>query len=538
MADRVIFLVIGIDFGQSPTCMPQQFRIDYFFTDPTFTAWLFEEAAKGADNDVTATGSLSSKNETPAEAEPDLPRAAQPQSVKESARVSRSGVYQQALAQAIPSGSSAQKRAASARSPSPSHPNKLRKTDLPTGPRAMHRDGANSGGSNRSLLDRVGGPGRNGHQDEIQARIDSIVNNAEQNMMMPPGFPSMMEMNQMAAANMTNPILLQEMMMNQMALMAQMATSMGIINPATGQFAGQGFQGVVPPDMNIFPPPNMNNGFASQQGGANPPTNNGIRGRGAARGGRGTGRGRGGSAVGGSSGPSQTSTHATPAQITDVTQSSLTVVAPAPVAPTPVITTPVTPTPAYAVPERPLSPTLCKFGLKCTNAHCRYSHPSPIATAESGVVLSNDPCEKGKDCKDKDCIKAHVSPAVLNPNGNQIFLVQVLNWLSYKFSTQLSNRYLRRLSLPLMSSIHPSLVVLGLPVHDRVAHIPIRIAQHRAQSRVDLVPLARAPSVLSNILKDVSFRLLSIADCLRLVPWSTFPPPKPGVWAAQVLTRA
>jgi len=75
--------------------------------------------------------------------------------------------------------------------------------------------------------------------------------------------------------------------------------------------------------------------------------------------------------------------------------------------------------PNYSTPERPQSPTLCKFSLKCTNASCRYSHPSPVATAESGVVLSNDPCEKGKNCKDKDCIKAHVSPAVLNPQVAQ-----------------------------------------------------------------------------------------------------------------------
>jgi len=85
--------------------------------------------------------------------------------------------------------------------------------------------------------------------------------------------------------------------------------------------------------------------------------------------------------------------------------------------PTPSVQAPqaVTTPPAFVVPERPQSPTLCKFGLKCTNAHCRWSHPSPVATTESGVVLSNDPCEQGKDCKDKDCIKAHVSPAVANP---------------------------------------------------------------------------------------------------------------------------
>ncbi len=121
--------------------------------------------------------------------------------------------------------------------------------------------------------------------------------------MMPPGFPAMMEMNSMAA-NMANPLMLQDMMMNQMALMAQMATSMGIINPATGQFAGQGFpmqQGVVPGDMGMFPPNmNVNNG-AIQQGGVIPNNNNTVnptgRGRGTGRGGRGTGRGRGGSSL-------------------------------------------------------------------------------------------------------------------------------------------------------------------------------------------------------------------------------------------------
>jgi hypothetical protein len=91
------------------------------------------------------------------------------------------------------------------------------------------------------------------------------------------------------------------------------------------------------------------------------------------------------------------------------------------VAPTPVVAgapPSVSPSPAsqarpgFVPPERPQSPTLCKFGLKCTNAVCRYSHPSPVATPESGVVLSNDPCEKGINCTDADCVKGHVSPAV------------------------------------------------------------------------------------------------------------------------------
>lgn len=70
-------------------------------------------------------------------------------------------------------------------------------------------------------------------------------------------------------------------------------------------------------------------------------------------------------------------------------------------------------------PERPGTPTLCKFSINCTNPVCRYSHPSPAATAESALVLSNDPCEKGNKCDDKDCTKSHVSPATLKPNGTR-----------------------------------------------------------------------------------------------------------------------
>jgi len=56
----------------------------------------------------------------------------------------------------------------------------------------------------------------------------------------PPGMNGM-DMNAMAAAQMgPNPLLLQEMMMNQMAIMAQMATSLGMMNP--GQFGGYPMQ--------------------------------------------------------------------------------------------------------------------------------------------------------------------------------------------------------------------------------------------------------------------------------------------------------
>ncbi|KDR75697.1 hypothetical protein GALMADRAFT_121885 [Galerina marginata CBS 339.88] len=400
--------------------------------NPNFTDWLFEEAAKGESEPDVTPQSPPTKSEPPVDSTQTRDVPAHLASDPSRAPVPRNAIYQHALSQALPPNPS-QKRAAS---PSPNHPNKSRRTDLPTGPRAMHRDGLN--GSNpypnsRSLLDRVGGPAgrgpKNFQRDDIQARIDNIVGNSpDPNMMMPPGFPGMgMDMSAMAA-NMANPLMLQEMMMNQMALMAQMASTMGIINPATGQFGGQGFpmQGIMPGDMGMFQN-NMNNGFPQQQPGGNGPMNGVGRGHGGARGVRGTGRGRG-STPGGSERP--TGAGKTPgASVNEVpaAQSSPPVIAPTPISPSPSTSAlsataraaapPTKTLPTYVIPERPQSPTLCKFGLKCTNAHCRYSHPSPVATAESGVVLSNEACEKGKNCRDKDCIKAHVSPAVLNPQA-------------------------------------------------------------------------------------------------------------------------
>ncbi|KAF8161281.1 hypothetical protein B0H34DRAFT_700238 [Crassisporium funariophilum] len=407
--------------------------------NPSFTDWLFEEAAKGTSDPEITLLSPQTKAEQASEPGPsqEAPSAVATDSSRTAPNVPRNGIYQQAISQALPSTSnSAQKRTASARSPSPNQPNKSRRTDLPTGPRAMNRDGTTNFNGNphpnaRSLLDRVGGPAgrpgpKNFQRDEIQARIDNIVGNSpEQNMMMAGGFPGMgMDMNALAAANMaTNPIMLQEMMMNQMALMAQMASTMGIINPNTGQFGNQGFpmqQGMLG-DMGMYNN-GMNNGFPQQQQqqqqqqmGGNGQMNVSGRGRGGARGGRGNPRGRGGPSGGNNAGPSATGANLPSKDAPRVPQHIA--------APTPVIHSPApisaasSQQPAYAVPDRPQSPTLCKFSLKCTNAHCRYSHPSPVATAESGVVLSNEACDKGKDCKDKDCIKAHVSPAVLNPSA-------------------------------------------------------------------------------------------------------------------------
>ena len=206
--------------------------------------------------------------------------------------------------------------------------------------------------------------------------------------------------------------------MNQMAMMSQLAGAMGIMNPATGQFMNNGFP--IQPGMGDM------NGF-NGMGGQMAQANEGIgRGRGRGRGGqmRGAGRGRGGHSGPHGGEPSvgeilPAPTPATSPPQPPVPPSSSTSAPSVPAAPAAI-----TPSssvgsvrPGFVAPERPQSPTLCKFNLKCTNPLCRYSHPSPVATAESGVVLSNDPCENGKNCKDKDCIRAHVSPAVLNPNG-------------------------------------------------------------------------------------------------------------------------
>ncbi|KZT72321.1 hypothetical protein DAEQUDRAFT_686029 [Daedalea quercina L-15889] len=385
--------------------------------DPSFVDWLFEEASKGVPDAAPPAAEASTSSQ----------RRESPPHLSETTRKPPSGpragapLYQQAISQAIPSTSpSAQKRPASARSPSPTgHINKSRRMDgPPTGPRAMQH----GGGGQRSLLERMG-PSRNGHapyaQDDIQARIDNITNGSPDTnmMMMGGGFP-MGGMPGMDMA-MANPILLQEMMMNQMALMTQMAGAMGVMNGGFPMQPGMGG------DMGMF-----NGGMNGMQGQHMGGMDNG-RARGRGRGGlRSGGRGRG-------SQPGQnTALHGADgaANGPQPLQSSPAVPAPAVVAPAPIpaaaVAAPpqITPSasassqnrPSFVPPERPQSPTLCKFGLKCTNPLCRYSHPSPVATPESGVVLSNEACENGKNCKDKDCIKAHVSPAVLNPNAEQL----------------------------------------------------------------------------------------------------------------------
>ncbi|KAG9312120.1 hypothetical protein JVU11DRAFT_7407 [Chiua virens] len=416
--------------------------------DPSFTDWLFVEAAKGApESEIpltspTTSPSLTSATAPKTQATSEIPVHSPSFSTSDNRRPPnpRAGaaapLYQQALSSTLGHG---QKRTASVRSPSPTGhgPSKTRRVDVPTGPRAMQssssRGEGGPGASGRSLLDRVGG--RNGihppfaHGDEIQARIDAVTNGgmpanaatSDPAMMM--GFQNGVGMDMTAANVNANTMVLQEMMMNQMALMAQMATSMGMLNPSTGQMMAGGFPGMPQGDVGLY-----------QGGGVFGPgqsSTQGIngRGRGGGRGGRGRGGGPGRSGHTGASTtpssevPTPTQTEVQPqlpseTNATQPAEPSVSIVAPKPI---PASTQQPAPTQQqripYALPERPQSPTLCKFGTKCTNPHCRYSHPSPVATAESGVVLSTEVCEKGKDCKDKDCIKSHVSPAVNAPGA-------------------------------------------------------------------------------------------------------------------------
>ncbi|GAA96905.1 uncharacterized protein L969DRAFT_90320 [Mixia osmundae IAM 14324] len=79
------------------------------------------------------------------------------------------------------------------------------------------------------------------------------------------------------------------------------------------------------------------------------------------------------------------------------------------------------------LPTRPAKEDICKFGTKCKDAFCRFSHPSPAATLESGLVLSTENCEHQADCTDKDCPKRHISSAQKNPELVQASAIAYLS---------------------------------------------------------------------------------------------------------------
>ncbi|KZV73989.1 hypothetical protein PENSPDRAFT_648389 [Peniophora sp. CONT] len=370
----------------------------------SFVDWLFEEAARNEASGEPEPAPASVPAAIPPTTTESTNNAKPTSSDKTRPPPSGPRVFQQAIGQAQASTSpTAQKRTASARSPSPTPgaggqgPNKSRRTDAPTGPRAM-RDGPgpgprgpNSNVGGRGLLERIG-PARSGPPPP------PFNPGPGPNMMngLPGPFPPGMNEMEMAQAMQgmnggpNQQMMFQEMMMNHMALMAQMASGMGML-PPPGMMPGMGMGG---------PPQGMGGpGFGGPGMGPGPGPRNGP--------GR-PQRGRGGRP---NQGVRPTNEHSpAPPTPSDVHVPQL--AAPTPQQPAP---SPAQPQPAFAVPDRPQSPTLCKFGQKCTNAHCRWSHASPVSTAESGVVLSTEACENGRECVDKDCIKSHVSPAAVNP---------------------------------------------------------------------------------------------------------------------------
>lgn len=281
------------------------------------------------------------------------------------------------------------KRRADARSPSPA--SKARRiTELPDRPRAMREGSSNNEPQPvRSLLDRVEPPRRHGGFDHVQAQIDSVTRGPHGSRMMGRGGgmgvnghhhqqqqQQQMMMNQMMGG--VNPMMFQEIMANQVALMSQMAANMGMLQGAP-QMMGPGGPG-----------------FGFPNGHGQGPGTSG-RGRGGARGGRGGNMG--------DRPPTGSHQHQPQPQSQQPQQPQQT---PQIAAPQPRPHAP--PAASLQVPTRPQSPTLCKFGINCTNAACRYSHPS----AEGGLVLSSEYCEKGLECKDADCTKGHPSPAAVN----------------------------------------------------------------------------------------------------------------------------
>ncbi|GAA5850013.1 hypothetical protein JCM8547_000982 [Rhodosporidiobolus lusitaniae] len=69
--------------------------------------------------------------------------------------------------------------------------------------------------------------------------------------------------------------------------------------------------------------------------------------------------------------------------------------------------------PPVKLPSKPEQEAICKHGVECTKPQCPFSHPSPVATKESGLVLNSEACEKQLKCDDADCPRSHISRAQL-----------------------------------------------------------------------------------------------------------------------------
>lgn len=79
-------------------------------------------------------------------------------------------------------------------------------------------------------------------------------------------------------------------------------------------------------------------------------------------------------------------------------------------------------------PDKPTNASLCRWGTRCTDPSCVYSHPSTAAASrkqadgpsnnsegaplDDPLVLRKEPCRFGSGCTKVDCDFSHVSPAV------------------------------------------------------------------------------------------------------------------------------
>ncbi|KAG8965285.1 hypothetical protein FRC03_000750 [Tulasnella sp. 419] len=377
--------------------------------DPAFTEWLFQEKIGSISHPDPSSIEPSSTNETPSAHSNQTPTQASTSNSSKPEIATRSRAFPQGQSRpllnqalsSLPSGTfhtstttnSAQKRTASRRSLSPSGPaHKKRHSELPDRPRAM-RDEPTSGpatNTRRSLLDRVGAKSTNiPSPDHVQEHINAITQQHQLPLAQVPSLGTF-------PVNGVNPHTAAFPMMH--------APGFGL--PGAGFVASPGSGGSMDATMMAI---SQIGQIALQLGlvpGVNGPPSSTVNQPGTSdlvdR--KGSGRGQPSSRGSAQYVAPHLQQHLKPAQINGiapVSQSS-----PSTKAPSTNQTTS-----NAAPPSRPLSPTLCKFATACTNAFCRYSHPSPVATVESGVVLSTEPCSKGLECEDKDCLNAHPSKA-------------------------------------------------------------------------------------------------------------------------------
>ncbi|KAK4050516.1 mRNA-binding protein nab2 [Microbotryomycetes sp. JL221] len=259
-----------------------------------------------------------------------------------------------------------------------------RRDGPPSGPRGMTNTYRDGNGGGKSLLDRMGPrPGRqNNHNngrmpgppmgmppqayDMIAQAINAVRNGAHPSALAGIPFPAL------ASHPMVGSLPPGVIQQAQAAAMAQAQAFAAMQNAWSMPLNSQNRPNGPPPGMG---PPAFNPSVAPFQPGGSPGPAHGRQGP------RPGGPGPGSRTANGPSRSSSVAPH-------HATQ-------PAPV----------------VLPTKPTDEAICTFGVKCTKPQCQYSHPSPVATEESGLVLSSEVCPKQLDCDDKDCPKSHVSPA-------------------------------------------------------------------------------------------------------------------------------